>query len=277
LEELEDRCLLSVSTTIPSFSQLAPIIALPDIWLALVPKGNPTVVFLGDSISWGYANGTGANVWNSSMAPLGVEDFGVIGQTTQSLLFQMSLGVLVGINPVEVVVEIGANNLLQGNSPQDAAAGILTDVSLVHLFLPQSQVIVLGVFPGRQSPSDPYRSEGAQTNQLVSQALANDPRAIFLDLGWIFLQPDGTISNLMMFDYLHPTELGYQALTDVLQPVIEQALLPYFLTVDPSAATASPSETTIPIDLTGVSLRDLIPPSSFTDVNQPVSSTPFSP
>jgi N-acetylglucosamine-6-sulfatase/beta-glucosidase len=276
LEMLEDRCLPSVSTTIPSVSQIAPLVAWPDVWLARIPKGNPTVVLMGDSISWGYANGTGTNVWNTYLAPLGVADYGVVGQTTQSLLFQMSLGVLAGINPVEVSVEIGANNLLQDESPQDAAAGVIADVNMVHLFLPQAHVLVLGVFPGHQSPGDPYRSEGAQTNQLVSQMLAGDPRATFLDLGWIFLQPDGSISNTMLFDYLHPTELGYQALTNLLQPMIEQALLPYLITVYPYEATGFPSGT-IPIDLTGVSLRDLIPPSGISTVTQPVSSPPITP
>ncbi len=276
LELLEDRCLPSVATTIPSLGQIAPIVALPDIWLAAMPKGNPTAVLLGDSISWGYANGAGTSVWNTSMAPLGIADYGVVGQTTQSLLFQMSLGVLAGISPAEVIVEIGANNLLQGDSPQDTAAGIITDVNFVHLLLPQSQVLVLGVFPGKQSPSDPYRSEGTQTNQLVSQMLAGDPRATFLDVGSIFLEPDGTISNSMMFDYLHPTELGYQALTDVLQPVLEQSLLPYLIAFYPYQATALPTGS-IPLDLTGVSLRDLIPPSSITAVTQPVSSLPISP
>ncbi|MHB1421666.1 MAG: GDSL-type esterase/lipase family protein [Gemmataceae bacterium] len=226
LEVLEDRCLLSATTTVPPLSAIPPLIALTDIMAAAQPKGNPSVVFVGDSISWEYAYGTGAPIWSANMAPRGMADYGVIGQTTQSLLFQFSLGLLTGINPSVVVLDIGGNDLLQGYSPQDTAAGVVADVSTIHDFLPQAQILVLGVLPGEQSPSNPYRSLGAQTNFLVSQMLAGNPQVSYVNLGSIFLQPDGTISNSMMFDYLHPTEQGYQILTNALLPYIEQLVVP---------------------------------------------------
>lgn len=226
VEVLEDRCLLSSTTTIPLPTQIPLVIALPDVLAATSPKGNPTVVFLGDSISYQYAYGTGAPVWNSVMAPLGMANYGVSGQTTQSLLFQMAQGQLIGINPSVVVLDIGGNDLLQGDSPLATAAGVLADVAAIHQYLPDSQVLVLGVFPGKQSPTDPYRTERQQTNQLVSQMLAGDSHATYLDLGPIFLQPDGTISTGTMFDYIHPTQQGYVNLTNVLLPIIEQAVLP---------------------------------------------------
>jgi lysophospholipase L1-like esterase len=224
VEPLEDRCLLSSTTTVPSLADVPSLIAVPDILYATQPKGSPTVVFVGDSISWFYANGTGAPVWAAFMAPLGMANYGVSGQTTQSLLFQLSLGQLSGINPAVVVLDIGANNLLQNDSPQATAAGVLADVAMIHEFLPLSQVVVMGVLPGEQSPSSPYRAEVAQTNQLLSQMLASDPKVTFVNFGSIFLQPDGTISSDMMFDYLHPTEQGYLDLTVELLPVIETAL-----------------------------------------------------
>jgi lysophospholipase L1-like esterase len=224
LEPLEDRCLLSSTTTVPPLSDIPSFIAAQDIMFATQTKGSPTVVFLGDSISWFYAYGTGAAVWSSLMAPLGMANYGVSGQTTQSLLFQLSIGQLAGINPAVVVLDIGANNLLQNDSPQATAAGVLADVAMIHGFLPLSRVVVLGILPGEQSPSSPYRAEGEQTNQLLSQMLASDPQATFVNFGSIFLQPDGTISSSMMFDYLHPTELGYLELTANLLPVIEQTL-----------------------------------------------------
>lgn len=224
LELLEDRCVPSATTTVPPLADIPSIVAVPDMVFASQPKGNPTVAFVGDSISWFYAYGTGAPVWSAVMAPLGMANYGVSGQTTQSLLFQLSLGQLVGINPAVVVLDIGANNLLQDDSPQATAAGVLANVAMIHEFLPLSQVVVLGILPGEQSPSSPYRAEGAQTNQLLAQMLAGEPKVTFVNLGAIFLQPDGTISPDMMFDYLHPTEQGYVDLTTELLPVIEQAL-----------------------------------------------------
>src|SRR5262245_55175349 len=97
LEALEDRCVLSNTTTIPAFADIPSIVAYPDVLMALQTKGNPSVVFVGDSISFGYAFGEGAPVWAAFMAPLGMADYGIPGQTTQSLLFQLSLGQLAGI------------------------------------------------------------------------------------------------------------------------------------------------------------------------------------
>src|SRR5579871_6868260 len=122
LEALEERLVLSeTTTTIPAFADIPSIIGIPDVIMASLPKGNPSVIFLGDSISYGFAYGTGSAIWSAFMAPLGAADFGVSGQTTESLLFQLSLGQLAGINPSVVVLDIGGNNLLHGDSSQATA------------------------------------------------------------------------------------------------------------------------------------------------------------
>ena len=226
VEALEERCLPSDPSIVPPLSEIPPLIAVMDIGFASQTKGNPTVAFVGDSISWQFAYGSGVSVWATYMAPLGMANYGVPGQTTESLLFQLTQGQLIGINPAVIVLDIGGNNLLQGDSPAATAAGVITDVSLIQLFQPQAQILLLGVLPGMQYPNNPYRSEGAQTNQLVSQMLSSDPHAAFLDFGSIFLQPDGTISTSMMFDYIHPTAQGYTDLTNALLPVIEHYLFP---------------------------------------------------
>lgn len=228
VEALEERCLPADPSIIPPLSQIPPLIAVMDVAFAEQTKGSPTVVFVGDSISWQFAYGSGTAVWAANMAPLGMANYGVPGQTTESLLFQLTQGQLSGVTPAVVVLDIGGNNLLQGDSPLATAAGVLTNVVLIHQFEPQAHVLVLAVLPGEQSPSNPYRHEGAQTNQLVSQMLTGDPHATFLDFGSIFLQPDGTISTSMMFDYIHPTAQGYADLTNALLPVIEQYMFPSF-------------------------------------------------
>ncbi|HTU92786.1 MAG TPA: GDSL-type esterase/lipase family protein [Gemmataceae bacterium] len=272
VEVLEDRCLLSAAI-MPTQAEIPFLITLSDALEATAPKGNPTVVFLGDSISYQYAYGTGAPVWGAYMAPLGMADYGISGQTTQSLLFQLTQGQLIGIDPAVVVLDIGANDLLQGSSPLATAAGVLTDVATIHQFLPQSQVIVLGILPGMQSPTNPYRAEGTQTNQLVSQMLAGDPHATFLDLGSIFLQPDGTISTSMMFDYVHPTEQGYIDLTDALLPVIEQALFS-----SPSSSTGS-AELSLPSISLSLSPADMafLTTLGMSTLSPPASPLPITP
>jgi beta-glucosidase len=222
VEELEERCVLSADTTVAAPNSPFPFTAPGDVQVASQPKGNPGIVFLGDSITWGFANGLGAPVWSAVMAPLSAADYGVSGQTTQSLLFQLSLGQLVGINPSVVVLTIGTNNLLEGDTPQATAAGVLADVYAIHQYLPGAHVLVLGTPPGGANPTDPYRLQTEQTDALVQSMLADDPRAAFVNIAPALEQPDGTISSAVLIDSIHPTALGYFNLINALAVPLEQ-------------------------------------------------------
>ncbi len=233
VEELEERCVLSVDTTVASPSAPSPFTAPGDVIVASQPKGNPGIVFLGDSITWGFANGLGAPVWSAAMAPLGAADYGVSGQTTQSLLFQLSLGQLVGINPSVVVLTIGTNNLFEGDSPQDTAAGILADVMAIHQYLPDAHVLVLGTPPGGANPTDTYRLQTEQTDALLQPMLADDPRTTFINVAPALEQPDGTISIAVLIDSIHPTALGYFDLMNALAAPLARAI---FFNIDTDLA-----------------------------------------
>jgi lysophospholipase L1-like esterase len=223
VEPLEDRRMMSAVTTVPTPNAIFPFVAFGDAMMASQPKTGASIVFLGDSITWNFEYGSGAPVWSAFMS--GAADFGVNGQTTENLLYQLSLGQLVGLNPSVVVLTIGTNNLLQGDTPEATAAGILADVATIHFFQPQAQVLVLGVPPGKASPNDPYRVASVQTDALVQQQLIGDPHATFIDIAPAFEQSDGAISNLILFDYIHPTALGYANMTAVLAPAIMEAYL----------------------------------------------------
>jgi hypothetical protein len=152
-------------------------------------------------------------------------DYGVGSQTTQTLLYQLSLGQLVGINPSVVVLIIGTNNLVEGDSPSATAAGIVADVNAIHHYLPQAEVFVLGVPPLGFRPNDSYRQLATQTDALVISMLADDPRATFVNIAPGLEQPDGTISNFVLFDGIHPTELGYLGMTAFLLGPLDEAWL----------------------------------------------------
>jgi beta-glucosidase len=226
LEVLEDRCLLSAVTTVPSITTANALTGLANVYMATQPKENPSIVFLGDSVTLGFAYSSGALVWSAFWAPAGAANYAIPAQTTQTLLYQLSLGQLVGIHPSVVVLTIGTNNLWEGDSPQDTAAGIVADVHAIEAYLPDAQVLVLGVPPGGASPAEAYRLEVSQTNALVIQMLAGDPHATFFNIAPALEEPDGTISHYTLSDYIHPTILGYLDLTEALAaPVVEAYLM----------------------------------------------------
>ena len=233
LEPLEDRCLLSGDPTMPSLDGAPLNVVLYEQLMLSLPKANPSVVFLGDSFSFNYAYGAGEPIWSALAGPLDAINYGVAGQTTQNLLYQLSQGQLSGQHPWVIVLDIGGNNLLQGETPPQAAAGILACVNAIHQSQPQARILLLAVPPGGPSPDDPYRIAGNQTDALSQQMLAGDSRTAFINLTPVFEQADGTISPSLLFDYVHPTPLGYLDLT--------LALLPPLMNAWESAALASSS------------------------------------
>jgi lysophospholipase L1-like esterase len=261
LEALEERCVLSADTTVAAVNPLDPALGAADVIMASLPKSDPSVVFLGDSITWGFAYGSGAPIWSAMMAPLGAVDYGIPGQTTQSLLYQLSQDQLSGIQPSMVVLTIGTNNLLEGDSPQATAAGILADVQAIHSFLPQTQILVLGTPPGASSAFDPYRIEVNRTDALVSLGLAGDPKATFLSIAPALEQPDGSITPAVLSDCIHPTEQGYLALMAALLARLPQAPFaqgPFGAHVDDIFRNLVPSDSARPLPLAHADQNQLL-------------------
>jgi beta-glucosidase len=192
VEQLEDRCVPAV-------------------------YGGPQVVFVGDSITARYQS---APVWAATFGQLGAADVGTPGNTTAFLQSQLDRGLLAGTSPRLVVLMIGFNDLWQGESPGQTAAGVAGCVAAIRASQPQAQILLLGVLPSGQQPGTPLRQEIAMTNALLS-GLDDHSTVHFMDIGSVFLQPDGTISAAVMPDYLHPSALGYVLETDALaQPVL---------------------------------------------------------
>jgi lysophospholipase L1-like esterase len=225
VESLEDRRMFSADTTLPSLLGASPVTVAGTFQMVTQPRVNPSIVFLGDSITWGYQYGLGAPVWQSVLAGFGAADYGVIGATTESLLYQLSIGQLLGDRPSVVVLTIGTNNLLEGDGPQATAAGVLANVAMIHQLEPQAQVLVLGVPPGGATQNDPYRIQVNQTDALVAQMVAGDSRATFVNIAPAFESGDGSISGLILLDDIHPTTLGYANLTAALVTPITTAYL----------------------------------------------------
>jgi lysophospholipase L1-like esterase len=225
LEALEDRCLMSAPATVPSPFNGAAATPLLLAVTALMPRNNAGIVFLGDSVTWGFAYGLGAPVWHSTWGAFGAADYGAIGLSTQNVLWQLEAGQLLGTFPSAVVLNIGTNNLcVDGDTPQETAAGVAADVQAIHAAAPQATVVVFGL-TGGQTPNDPYRALVNQTNALVGQMLAGDPRAVFIDVEPAFEQPDGSASSAFLFDSIHPTALGYAVENNLLLPDLERAFL----------------------------------------------------
>jgi hypothetical protein len=73
---------------------------------AIAKKGGVDLLFVGDSITDGWAKG-GKAIWDTRYAPLKAANFGIGGDKTEHVLWRLKNGNLEGIKPKVVVLMIG--------------------------------------------------------------------------------------------------------------------------------------------------------------------------
>ena len=184
-------------------------------------KGEAQLVFLGDSITQGW-EGNGKAVWAEKWAPLKAANFGIGGDRTEHVIWRLQNGNFDGIKPKLVVLMIGTNNtghqgrpaaehggIVYTSSAEQTAEGVKTILDILAKKLPETKVLLLGIFPRGATKDDAMRKQNVATNNLIS-AFADGKRVSYMDIGNAFLQPDGTLPKEIMPDLLHLNAKGYE-------------------------------------------------------------------
>lgn len=184
-------------------------------------QGKVDIVFLGDSITdrWRSA---GKEVWAERYASKNAVNFGIGGDRTENVLWRIRNGELAGIAPRIVVLLIGTNNTARNTAPE-IAEGISAIVGEIRSRLPNTKILLLGVFPRDEKPGTENRRKIAEVNQAI-QKLDDGFHVFFLDFGNRFLQPDGSISAETMKDFLHIERAQYRVWADAMQPKLDELL-----------------------------------------------------
>ena len=191
---------------------------LHESFLDQAKKGNIDLLFLGDSITQGWNNNA---VWKRFYGPRHAANFGIGGDRTEHVLWRIQHGELDGIHPRVVVLMIGTNNS-GSNTADEIAQGVTAIVKELRQRLPETKVLLLGVFPRGQKP-DATRAKLEEVNRQISR-LDDGSHVTYLDIGKAFLNPDGTISRDIMPDYLHLTAKGYRLWADAMEPTLWRLL-----------------------------------------------------
>lgn len=187
----------------------------------------PDLVFLGDSIThfWGGepadARRRGPASWEKYFGRRNAVNLGYGWDRTENVLWRLQNGEIDNISPKVVVIMIGTNNA-GINTADEIAAGIVAICQEIHLRLPQTRILLLGIFPRGAQPN-PVRDKVAAVNARIA-GLDGRLNLTYLDIGKVFLEPDGSISPAIMNDYLHPTEAGYERWAAAMEPVLKRLL-----------------------------------------------------
>lgn len=195
---------------------------------AAVKHAKPQILFIGDSITHFFGGEQfdsyalrGQQTWGEFYAPRNAGNLGFGWDKTENVLWRLRHGAIDGIAPKLVIMMIGTNNT--GDcSATDIAQGIMAIVSEMNLRLPQSKILLLGIFPRGEKPN-PQREKIAVINQLLAQ-LDGERNVTFLDIGAKFLTPDGLITKDIMPDFLHPNEKGYRIWAEAIEPTVKKLM-----------------------------------------------------
>jgi lysophospholipase L1-like esterase len=184
-------------------------------------RARAKVVFLGDSITQGWAASAAYRRQFAAYTPLGL---GIGGDQTQHVLWRLGDGALRGVHAQAVVVMIGVNNLGNGHSARETSEGVRAVLARVRRDLPTAAVLLLCILPTGSTKADPMRQKVAEANRLL-RSLASEQVTV-LDVGDVFLDADGRIPPELMADFLHPTALGYERLSRAVAPELSRLLGP---------------------------------------------------
>ena len=186
-----------------------------------VAKGECDVIFIGDSITQGW-EGRGKKVWTKFYGKRNAVNLGIGGDRTQHVIWRLDNGNLYRIKPKAAVIMIGTNNA-GANSSQEIADGVEVIVKQLRKKLPETKILVLGVFPRGTNPADKRRKVNEGANAIFKK-LADGKAVHYLDIGPKFLEKDGTLSRKIMPDLLHLSQAGYTIWAESIEAKLKELM-----------------------------------------------------
>lgn len=194
--------------------------------LKLKQEIKPEVVFIGDSIThhWGGEPASrlrdGEKVLKSDLGAYRTLNLGFGHDRTQHALWRLQNGELDGVNPDWVVINIGTNNLSDGNTAEEVMSGIRAICTEVRKRAPKARVVLMSVFPRERHPTHGRRKVVADLSRLIG-AYSAGQKFINIDLAPQFVPADGVIPPVLMPDALHLSAEGYKIWAKALLQVFE--------------------------------------------------------
>ena len=186
-----------------------------------VAQGNCDLIFIGDSITQGW-EGRGKKVWAKHYTKRNAVNLGIGGDRTQHVIWRLDNGNLHRIKPKAAVIMIGTNNS-GSNSSQEIADGVEVIVKQLLKKLPETKVLLLGVFPRGANNADKRRQVNEGANATFKK-IADGKSVHYLDIGQKFLKEDGTLPREIMPDLLHLSEKGYTIWAESIEAKLKELM-----------------------------------------------------
>ena len=177
------------------------------------------IVFLGDSI-FEWWDKICYEQYFSKFQPI---NFGTAGYTTKDILQFLEITGFHSLKPEVIILLIGTNNSDHNYTSQQTFDEISKIIELLYILTPDSEIILVGILPRGFIPEDRKRILNEQINKKLQ--VAKFSKSIhYADIGYLFMEPNGTISREIMYDGLHLTSKGYYLFSESLSSLVSAVL-----------------------------------------------------
>ena len=187
-------------------------------------KKKVDLLMVGDSIIFRFER-AGTPVWKNQYEKRGGYNFGSSGDRTEHILWRLQNGKLDSIKPKLIVLLIGTNNTAtrKDETPEQTAYAIKAITKEIKKRLPTSKILLLGIFPRGRKVDDALRARNDKANTIIAK-LHDNKKIFYLDIGHVFLNEDKTLNQVLIKDTVHPTEKGFEAWAEAMEPMISKLL-----------------------------------------------------
>lgn len=189
----------------------------------IASSGGVDMIMIGDSLVHNFEK-RGRQLWFLYFGRYNALNLGFNADLTENALWRLQNGEVDGTSPRLAIIMIGTNNGgLRRDEPTNTAAGIAAIIDELQLRLPDTKILLLGIFPRGAIRKHPLRLLNARVNELLP-ALAEDKKIHYLDISDAFLNEKGLLPRSVMYDFLHPTVDGYQLWAEAISPTVVQLM-----------------------------------------------------
>ena len=183
-------------------------------------------LFLGNSITQGWGGNRkeityrpGEQVMNQYFGKDTWGNAGISGDKTQNLLWRIQHGNYNRCHPDNVIIAIGINNLIAGDTPEETAQGILAVTGAAQKEFSESRIILLGLYPSGKEANSNIRKKCNRIHELLAEKKWKDVEYIN-PTNW-FTDNNGNIKDgLYIGDYIHLSENGYKIVAEKLKHIL---------------------------------------------------------
>jgi len=164
-------------------------------------------------------------------------NLGIPSDKTENIIWRLTHHRMGEITPQVAIVLAGTNNSSNDEySIKEIAGGVEAIVQILQAKLPQTKILLLGIFPRgsrdqrsglksglTEADMNPQWEKIDRVNRVI-ETFADGENIIYLNINQTFLNDNGALPVTVMPDLLHPNEKGYELWGNAIMPTLEKMM-----------------------------------------------------